>query len=87
MKKKVTTYKGFKIRDDIDDITGKPVFKVYTKEEWAHSAEVRCYEWEACSMKEAADFVDLYEQGVTVTMDSFLDYLEVTGFRLFNEEE
>lgn len=86
MGKKVTTYKGFKIVENID-LTGKPIFKVYTKEDWANVEGVRCYEWEACSMKEATDFVDLYEQGVIVKTDNFIDYSEVTGFRLFKEGE
>ncbi|GAA0373073.1 hypothetical protein [Paenibacillus motobuensis] len=87
MKNKVTTYKGFKIIEDIDYITEKPIFKVYTKEEWASSAVFRSFEWEACSMKEATDFVDLYKQGIVVTIDNFMDYSEVTGFRFFSGEE
>ncbi|MNB79519.1 hypothetical protein D3C75_262540 [compost metagenome] len=87
MKNKVTNYKGFKIMEDMDYITKKPTFQVYTKEEWSNSAVFRSSEWEACSMKEATDFVDLHEQGVTVTIDNFLDYSEGTGFRIFSKEE
>ncbi|MFD3260871.1 hypothetical protein ACE3MQ_19945 [Paenibacillus lentus] len=85
MKKRVTTYRGFKIRESIDYITGKPVFRVYTKEEWAYGSGFRCYEWEACSMQEARDFVDTYETGDPVTYDNFLDYSEDTGFRLIGK--
>lgn len=87
MKNKVTTYKGFKIMEDVDFFMEKPTFKVYTKKEWANPELFRSYEWEACSTKEATDFVDLYERGVIVTSDNFLDYSEKSGFRLVSGEE
>ncbi|URJ36630.1 hypothetical protein MF625_001049 [Paenibacillus polymyxa] len=58
--KRVTTYKGFKILQRTDHTTQLPVFAVYTKDEWTYGEGFRSYEWEACSMKEAREFVDSY---------------------------
>ncbi|WP_188066675.1 hypothetical protein [Brevibacillus brevis] len=54
------TYKGFKIQEGTDITTGNQVFKVYTKEEWAYGEGFRSYEWEACTMQEAKEFIDSY---------------------------
>ncbi|KJD42542.1 hypothetical protein [Paenibacillus terrae] len=59
-KNKVSTYKKFKIKESIDITTGFPVFEVYTPEEWAYGAGIRSSEWDACSMKEAHEFIDSY---------------------------
>ncbi|MEC0136148.1 hypothetical protein P4H94_04500 [Paenibacillus macerans] len=86
MKNKVTSYKGFRIKESVDFITKLPVFKVYTAEEWAYGEGFRCYEWEACSMKEAMDFVDSYESETPVTDDNFVSYSEDIGFTLIEKE-
>lgn len=59
-KSKVSTYKGFKIKETVDIDTQNPLFVVYTKEEWGYGEGFRTYEWEACSMQEARDFIDSY---------------------------
>jgi hypothetical protein len=53
--KKVKTLKGFVIA--LDTRAGYPMYPVYTKEEWGMGI-FRCYEWEACTMKEAEDFIN-----------------------------
>ncbi|MCL6459216.1 MAG: hypothetical protein K6T85_14525 [Gorillibacterium sp.] len=55
MRAKVTKYKGFRIQQVSDT-----VFYVFTEDEWAYGAYARSSEWEACSMKEAKDFIDIY---------------------------
>lgn len=59
-KGRTTTYKGFKIKEQLDITTQRPIFMVYTKEEWAYGHGFRFPEWEACSMQEARDFIDNY---------------------------
>ncbi|MFD3261839.1 hypothetical protein ACE3MQ_24885 [Paenibacillus lentus] len=86
MKNKVTTYKGFKIVEGVDYNVQLPVFTVYTAYQWKLPKPVREYEWEACSMKEATDFIDCYGSGNPVTYNNFLDYSEETGFRLISGE-
>lgn len=59
VKGKVTTYKGFKVKECLDG-QGNMVFKVYTKDEWGYGEGFRSCEWEACTMQEAHDFIDSY---------------------------
>lgn len=54
-KKKVTTYKGFKIQQ-----VSENEFNVYAKDEWEYGAGLRQIEWEAGTMQEAKDFIDSY---------------------------
>lgn len=60
MSKKVTSYKGFKIQEQEED--NHILYVVYTKDEWAYGNGFRSSEWEACSMKEATDFIDSYDE-------------------------
>ncbi|WP_028559004.1 hypothetical protein [Paenibacillus pinihumi] len=60
-KSKVISYKGFKIKESNDTTTKLPTFKVYTSEEWQYGEGYRLYDWEACSMEEATEFIDSYE--------------------------
>lgn len=76
MKSKTHTYKGFKIHEVND------MFKVYTAEEWSYGKGFRCFEWEACSMKEAQDFINMNLTGQEVTCNNFSSHNEVTGFSL-----
>ncbi len=41
-------------------IEGNELFYCYTPDELEYPANLRGYEWEACSLKEAIDFIDSY---------------------------
>lgn len=48
-------YKGFRIKEENN------TYYTYTKEEWAYDEGYRSCEWEACSLKEAQEWVDCYD--------------------------
>ncbi|MGM1023515.1 MAG: hypothetical protein ACQEXV_24015 [Bacillota bacterium] len=59
-KRKVTTYKGFKIKESTEDSTGDILFMIYTVEEYSYGEGLRTAEWEAGSLEEAKQFIDSY---------------------------
>lgn len=62
MKSKVSTYKGFKIKETKKQIGDnlETVYEVFTADEWSMGEGYRYSEWEAGSSKEAREFIDNY---------------------------
>lgn len=57
--KKVKTHKGFVIAELIEGPdTGR--YQLFTKDEWAYGHGFRSPEHDACSIKEAIEFIDCY---------------------------
>ncbi|KTS84452.1 hypothetical protein NS115_03745 [Paenibacillus jamilae] len=57
---KLRSYKGFKIKETIEDSTGDALFMIYTAEEYSYGEGLRTAEWEAGSLEEAKQFIDSY---------------------------
>jgi hypothetical protein len=51
-------HKGWLIVSKIDKETGMEFFYCYTPDELEYPAALRSYEWEACSLQEALDFIN-----------------------------
>ncbi len=63
MRKVTRKYKGWAIKQDIErsaDGLEHIIYRCYTPEEWEYPSNIRLPEWDACSLQEAKDFIDTY---------------------------